>query len=399
MALLLGIMLVLSCKMDHGNSMIRGYTNPSLDSCRMEPDHQYYITLPDHLHSEQKIPLVIVIDPHGEGFSAMQKFKDALNDLPIVIAGSKKLRNNYAGFEVSLENLNNDLLAKYPVDPQKVIVAGFSGGARMAMYYGMKNPVHGIIMFGAGPGQLIGGFQNKQIYAVSGTRDFNFIEQYRPLFIAIRDSTSYINDYFRGMHVWPSDRYIREAVVFCLREGSAPYQALSLKLSGDFLEEFDSLQRVNDFFFAGKALEKAWYFAAGKQQQKLLSNKINAFESNPDWIAYQQKIETLLKSEYNMKLLYLENLTDPDTAWWSKELNSLINQINDCNDPVEIDYYYRLKGFLGIYLYTQINTLLKKKNSGDLMDRLIWIYEQVEPDSKDLVQFKVGLSHLRALSK
>jgi pimeloyl-ACP methyl ester carboxylesterase len=378
--------------------MQQGESIPFLDSCRMEPDHQYYISLPDDLHSGQKIPLIIVIDPHGAGFSAMQKFKDALKDLPVAIAGSNKLQNNYAGFEASLKHLHNDLLAKYPVDPQKVIVAGFSGGARMALYYGIKNPVHGIIMFGAGPGSLNNGFQQNQIYAVSGTRDFNFFEQYRPLLIDIPDNSKNINDYFRGMHNWPPERYIREAVVFFLREISSTYNALSLTLSEDFLEESDSLQSANDLFFAGKALEKAWYFAAGNRQ-KSISTKIDAFESNPEWIACQRKIETLLKSEERIKQVFAANLVDPDTIWWSKEVNSLITKIHDCSDPAEIDYYYRLKGFLGIYLYTQINSLLNSKNSSDLMDRLIRIYQQVEPDSEDLGKFKVELSQIRDLSR
>ena len=368
-----------------------GFTEPILDSCKMEPDHQYYLVRPDLLNSGQKFPLVIVIDPHGDAYSAIQKFKDALKDIPIIVAGSKKLRNNYTGFEVSLKNLNNDLLAKYPVDPEKVVVAGFSGGARMALYYGMMNPVKGIIMFGAGPGQQMEGFEQKQIYGVSGTRDFNYIEQYRPLFQDIGAKNNYICDYFRGTHGWPPERYIREAVVFCLREGSESFRALSLELSEKFLEESDSLQKENELFFAGKALEKAWYFAEGNPQQKTLSRKINTFRSNPDWMAYQGKIESLLRTENKMKHLYAEHLVDPDTIWWSKELNSLFTQIEVCPDPAEKDYYYRLKGFLGIYLYSKIKALLNEKSSGDIMGRLIWIYEQVEPDSKDLEQFKIML--------
>ncbi len=390
--LLLCMMPVLSCKIGHENSMMGAFTDPVLDSCKIEPDHSYYITQPDHHNSEQKFPLVIVIDPHGDGLSAMEKFKDALKDVPIVIAGSKKLRNNYDGFETSIKNLHNDLVEKYPVDPTKVIVAGFSGGARMALYYGMKYPVYGIIMFGAGPGRLIDGFPQKQIYGVSGTRDFNFIEQYRPLFDDIGTNSKYVNDYFRGTHAWPPERYIREAVVFSLREASEPYRTFSLEYVEEFLEESDSLQRQNDLFFAGKALEKTWYFAAGSPQQKQLSGKINAFRNNPGWLAYRETIESLLNSEVQMKRMYAEHLVEPDTVWWSKELNSLFTRINVCKDPAEKDYYYRLKGFIGIYLYSQINSFLNKKDSGDLIKRLIWIYEQVEPDSPDLVRFKTSVS-------
>lgn len=62
--------------------------------------------------------------------------------------------------------------------------------------------------------------------------------------------------------------------------------------------------------------------------------------------------------------------------------------MNFSQDPLEKDYYYRLKGFLGIYLYSQINTFLQKQGPGDLTLRLIRIYEELEPDSEDLKKFK-----------
>lgn len=384
--LLLGMILIISCNGEQGKAVKQEDLNPSLDSCSMEPDHQYALSLPDHLNPGQKLPLVIVIDPHGDGLFAMHLFRSALGDIPVVIAGSKKLRNNYAGFETSLKNLYHDLLQKYPVDPQMVVVAGFSGGARMAFYYGMKNPVHGIIMFGAGPGAIANKPPLKQIYAVSGTRDFNFVEQYRPLFSDIRND-SYVNDYFRGTHSWPPERYILEAVVFCLRDGPLSFQELSRELSDQFQKESDSLQRSHDLFLAGKALEKSWYFGAGNGHQKNLTGKIDAFKHRSDWIACQEKIETFLRSEYSKKQRFMENLSDPDTIWWSNELKSLMSKINGSSDPDEKDYYFRLKGFLGIYLYTQINAALQNSYPVDLIDRLISIYGQVEPGSKDLPLF------------
>ena len=393
--LFFSIVLLVGCKTDKNQPITPHHRLSFQDSCKFEPDHHYFLSLPDHPDSEQKFPLVIAIDPHGDGQLAVQKFRDALKDLPVVVAGSGKLRNNYPGFELSLNNLKNDLLSKYPVDPNMVIVAGFSGGARMALYYGLKNQVYGIIMFGAGPGQIQGGFQEKQIYAVSGTRDFNFNEQYRPLFSDLEGRSGYVNDYFRGTHEWPPESNIRESVVYCLRSAKGPCQSLSNKLSKDFVEEADSLVAENDFLFAGKALEKAFYFAAGKKRQDMLSRRINDFEQNPGWIASQQKIENSLHMEARTKQLYAENLQNPDMDWWSGELSSLFTQIRIAKDPLEGDYYARMKGFLGIYLYSRINTLLQQGNASDLMDRMMEIYERVEPGSEDLGHFKVALSQLR----
>lgn len=396
-AILLGLSLVQECHTDRDGISAGGFTEPLLDSCRLEPDHQYYITLPDKFNSNQSLPLVIIIDPHGDGLTALQKFRGALKGLPLVLAGSEKLKNNYEGFEASLKNLHQDVLGKYPVDPQSVIVAGFSGGARMALYYGLKKPVEGIIMFGAGPGQLPDGLQGKQLYTVSGTRDFNFVEQYRPLFSGIPNTTGYLNDYFREIHAWPPERYIREAVVFCLREETEPYHHISNLISGEFLEEFDSLQNANDLFFAGKALEKAWYFATKSKQKDKLQGKIEAFEHNVAWFTSQKEIEEYLKAEDRIKHQYVEKLADPDMEWWSGELDTLFINISESGNPVEKDYYYRLKGFLGIYLYTRINQVLMAKDPTDLPDRLLEIYERVEPQSEDLDHFKSELSRLREM--
>ena len=54
-----------------------------------------------------------------------------------------------------------------------------------------------------------------------------------------------------------------------------------------------------------------------------------------------------------------------------------------------------MKGFLGIYLYSRINALLQNGTTSDLMDRLMEIYEIVEPTSEDLQGFKETLLKLR----
>lgn len=396
-SILLCALLISACKIHQGTADTVGFTDPVLDSCRLEVDHHYYISKPVQINPGQKFPVIIIIDPHGDGLSGVQKFREALEDLPVLIAASNKIRNNDADFDVSLENVYKDLLSKYPVDPARILMAGFSGGARMALYYGLNNPVLGIIMFGAGPDNAVTGIQHSQIYGVSGTRDFNFIEQYRPLFNSIGSDSRYMNDYFKGTHAWPPERYILESVVFCLRESSASFQALSRELSDRFLEESDSLQNEKDLFFAGKALEKAWYFAGESPQQNLISRKINTFRSNPGWLAYQENIESLLGSEVSLKQRYAQHLVDPDTTWWSMEISKLYTQINDSWDPAEKDYYFRLKGFLGIYLYSQINRLLREKPSVNLLERFIWIYEKVEPDSEDLELFKLALQKERQI--
>lgn len=369
------------------------YRDPVLDSCVNEPGHRYYISMPVNLDAGKKIPLIIAIDPHGDGLLAVRNFTGALKGIPAVIAGSERLKNNYDGFEQSITSLVGEVSAKYPVDPDRIIVAGFSGGARMAYYYGMNHKVYGIIMYGAGPGRLPQDFGQRRLYAVSGTKDFNFMEQYSPLFSGMNDKPDYVTDFFRGTHEWPPSTNIFESVAYVLRDGQGTEESVLENMADVFLSEYDSLSGANDLFFAGKALEKAWHFVPGTKSKERVSAKIDVFKKMPGFIDYQQKFESYLHKEIKLKQAYAGRMNDPDTAWWHQEIISLHNNISSCPDSMQADYYYRIKGFVGIIFFSQINDLLKKGVFNEQVRKLLYIYEQAEPGSPDLFYFKALVQH------
>lgn len=369
------------------------YTNPALDSCISETGHRYYISMPENIDSGRKIPLIIAIDPHGDGQLAVKKFAGSLPGIPAIIVGSEKLRNNYEGFEASITALRDGVQARYPVDPERFIIAGFSGGARIAYYFGMSHKVCGIIMYGAGPGKVPAGAMTKRLYAVSGTRDFNFMEQYVPLFSGMNGEIDYFTDYFRGTHEWPPSGNIYESVVYVLRDSPDTDKSVLKGMADRFLTEYDSLLKANDLFFAGKALEKAWHFVPGTKDKEKIAEKIDAFKKMSAFTEYQEKFESFLRREIKLKQAYAGRLSDPDTAWWYREISSLQNNLENCTDSMQADYFYRLKGFTGIILYSQINDLLRQGIINEQVRKLLVIYEQAEPVSSDLFYFKALVQH------
>lgn len=396
MFLLIPLCLLLAgCHISKASQKLVRYNNVEMDSCRYEPDHHYFMTMPATITEDQKIPLIVVIDPHGDGKLASEKFSDALADIPAVIAGSEKLKNNYPHFESSLSHLVDDVLAKYPADPDKVILAGFSGGARMAYYYGMTRKVLGIIMFGAGPNRSIGNTGGNKVYAVSGTRDFNFMEQYLPPFSTIYDASSdYVSDFFRGTHEWPPPDKIYESVAYLLMDEPNFPKKISTRISEESILEYDSLLGSNDLFFAGKALEKAWIFSPDTKTKNHVSRMVNEFENKPAWMDYRQRFEGYLQKELKLKQAYVNRLAYPDTIWWKEEIQRLNQDLISISDPVRKDFTYRLKGFIGIILYSKINAILKEDMLTDELVRLMVIYELAEPGSQDLINFKSRVKQL-----
>jgi dienelactone hydrolase len=390
----LTILILSGCNKTQTSLLPVSYIKPDLDSCRNEPDHHYFISKPENISAQQRLPLILVIDPHGDGKLASEKFSDALVDIPAVIAGSEKLRNNYQHFESSLSHLVDDVLAKYPADPDKVIMAGFSGGARMAYYYGMSHKVLGIIMFGAGPDRSHTKTGSERVFAVSGTRDFNFMEQYIPPFSGLHDDPDYMCDFFRGNHEWPPLQNIYESVAYILKDEPDLPESISTRISEKMLMDYDCLLESNDLFFAGKALEKAWCFSADIKVKTRVSQMIDEFKNMPGWIDYNQKFEGYLQKELRLKQAYADRLADPDTSWWKNEILSLNQNLSSCSDPVKEDYLYRLKGFIGIILYSKINAILQNDLHTDELVRLLFIYELAEPESPDLIKFKSQVKDL-----
>lgn len=388
LSVLLSVFLLAGCSNTRTGEVPVMYLSPALDSCRAEPDHHYFISEPEKIAAKQSLPLILVIDPHGDGRLAAEKFSEALADIPALIAGSEKLRNNYPDFESSLSRLEEDVMAKYPVNPDKVIVAGFSGGARMAYTYGMRHKVLGIIMFGAGPGRSIRETAGKRIYMASGTRDFNFLEQYLPPFAGLYDDHDYMVDFFRGSHEWPPPENIYESVTYVMKDETDFPGSIPIRISEKMLMEYDSLLESNELFLAGKALEKAWIFSPDKKRKIRISQRIDDFKKMPGWTEYNRKFEGYLQKELRLKQAYADKLADPDTSWWKKEIQSLNQNIHSCSDPVKEDYLYRIRGFIGIILYSRINAFVQNGLYTDELARLLMIYELAEPESEDLIKFK-----------
>ncbi len=374
------------------------YITPVPDSCNTEPGHLYTVSLPDQITDQQRLPLILLIDPHGDGKLAVEKFTAALSDIPVVIAGSEKIRNNDPDFMSSLTHLTEDVQNKYPVDPDQVIVAGFSGGARMAYYFGMNHNILGIIMFGAGPDRSSRDVGTRRMYLVSGTRDFNFMEQYLPPFQGLYEPRNYLPDFFRGGHEWPPAEYIYESVAYILKDQAVFPAFIPSRLSDNMLAAYDSLRESNELFFAAKALEKAWIFAPDPKQKSQLFKQIDDYKNMPGWIQYNQRFGSALQQELRLKQTYLDKLADPDTTWWKKEIQGLNRRIQSTSDPETEDLLYRIKGFIGIIFYSQINSLLQNDRSAPELGRLLKIYELAEPESEDLVRFKQQVERLSGVN-
>jgi predicted esterase len=359
------------------------YKEIKIERCDADTLNIYHILVPETVATDQKIPLVIVLDAHGSGALAVHNFHSAVRNFPCLVAGSDLIKNNYPDFENAILQLISDVEQKYPVDEQKIILAGFSGGARMALYFSVKYRVKGLIMCGAGPGQQT---PPCPVYMIAGMGDFNFAEQYiRPEITSFNEDQK-ISTFFHGVHEWPGSEQLADALLFLLCN-SENMGKLRQARSRELLHVSDSLEKAGDQLMAWQSLEKAAKIAEDNSVRKRAVNEGNKLLKNDDFRKAIRSLEEDLKSEQKIQQAYMQDLITKDLSWWKNELTLLNKKVKTNSGGIEADHYLRIKGFIGILFYSRINSLINSDPKNPQLKTMLESYAFAEPENPDPYYF------------
>ena len=360
------------------------YEEITRDSCHAYPENAYHILIPKRLDRSLEYPLLIVLDAHGDGLMAVENFQPAVRHFPCLVVGSDLIRNNFSGFESAIRQLIDDLLGKYPVDRKHMVISGFSGGARMAYCFALRYPVSGVLMCGAGPGAER---PSCPVYTLSGMGDFNFAEQYvRPDLNALSNDR-YTSDYFHGIHEWPAPSQLEDALNFLFIDLPSLKKARQIR-SIELLERADSLTSAGDEIMAWKAIEKSSKIA---ERSSVSKRALLRAEEMLQSSAFQEAIRTLetdLTEEMKLQQEYPRRLLLEDEAWWKKELNALNSNFSKAGPGLKKDHYLRVKGYIGILLYSLINRMIHDNPGDPQLQVMLDIYAYAEPENPDVYFFR-----------
>jgi len=358
------------------------YQNIKIETCNADTLNIYHILAPETEKTEQKFPLIIVLDPHGSGLYAVQNFQPAVSLFPCLIVGSDLIKNNFPDFENAILQLIQDVEMKYPVDEQNIILAGFSGGARMAYYFSVKYRVKGLIMCGAGPGKQK---PSCPVFMIAGMGDFNFAEQYVRPDIASFDKLQRTNSFFHGAHEWPEENQLADALLFLLRD-SKNMEKLCDKRSSDLLQSADSLTKNEDYLMAWQALEKAAKISGNKSLKKKALKHGNNMLKSEDFQKALRTLENDLRREQEIQHTCIQAMSTKNFSWWKDELSKLNQKLNN-SSGTEADHFLRIKGFIGILFYSQINNLIHSDPDNSSLETLLKSYAFAEPENPDPYYF------------
>ncbi len=364
------------------------------DSCSSNPAHSYELYIPPRNKTQQDLPLLVAIDPHGAGYLAMDRLKESVTEYPAVLAASNLIQNNDPDFVRELDELIADIKSRYPVG-EHTWLAGFSGGARMALAYAVDHSVDGVIASGAftGPGQLSA--IKCPIMGLIGMDDFNFLETARYILDPASLPSGVHIELIRASHAWPGkDRLTSVFAWFRLADNS------NRRYGRQQVRQYVREQqvRIDSLVNAGDLIQAACIsrnMASVKSFEKT-GSFISATAGITNKETYRQQLSQLeesLRFETRMRQIYDQALMEENETWWKREITALHEKMTSETGGFRGMACKRLGGFIGIACYSLAQQFAGQKDIPKLR-QVLMVYRLAEPDNPDMQHFGEVLEDL-----
>ncbi len=228
----------------------------------------YSVYLPKNYSEKAAYPLIFALEPGGRVDIPIRLFKSIADENGYIIVCSKNVKNGpWKDLFQAVNEVWKDLRSRYKIVSNRVIAAGFSGGARGASLFSLITDVYpsGIIACGAGLSEKpdYKSLSNSFYYGIVGFSDFNFSEMINLENNLSQKKVKHILDVIPGTHKWPGVNILKRAV-----ETIKVWEMINgkLKMSTGFIKN------VSEYFnkyLEEQIIKRKFYFA------EILSNSLN----------------------------------------------------------------------------------------------------------------------------
>lgn len=183
---------------------------------REHPGQTYALYVPTSYTADRPWPVLYCLDPGARGRNPVERFAAAAEKAGVIVAGSNNSRNGpLPPAQEAINLMLMDTHERLNIDDTRLYAAGLSGGARLALGWGMGGHLAGVIASSAG-------FPNvsapKQVpfraYFTSGYDDFNHNELYRVSRELAAHKIPHRFVEFEGGHEWLPASLTDEALAY-----------------------------------------------------------------------------------------------------------------------------------------------------------------------------------------
>lgn len=359
------------------------------DSCKLDRKNTYQIYIPKRANSAEKLPLLVIIDAHGNGKFALNKFKLGAEKYPAVIVASDYVKNGFEGFENAIQTLVDDVNQKYPTN-KTLFLTGFSGGARMALSYAMSHQTDGLILCGALASAEQLNSLHCPVFSISGMDDFNFLETAQYLFREQSIPQNLKIELTNASHSWPDSLMLANAFGFLRltsqkEKASTVSKSLLTDYSKQQLARMGFLQKQGDFLKA-TLIARNMAVTEPFSNDRVFATTYSELKNNAVYLNQLDHLGKCLNLEMQVRQSYLDAFQTKDTQWWRNEIQKFDETIANEKDAYTKDTYKRIRGFLGIVSYTFCKQAVGEHNV-EMLEKVLSVYRTLEPENSDMFYF------------
>ncbi|MCW3125072.1 MAG: hypothetical protein JWO03_730 [Bacteroidetes bacterium] len=332
--------------------------------------------------------VIVLFDPHGSGRLPLEKYRKLADEFGIAVAGSNNSKN---GIDVNLStryanNIINDLSSRMGFAVKNICLAGFSGGAKVALSTCANNLNSNNVIY-SGAANSFNPSHPVHVLGFAGTADMNYSDLLQ--FAGERSKADPKGSQlveFEGKHEWPDVQTYRKAFYWLrfqqARIGGQKDSALVTR----FMHEEDKIIGADEkkvaLTDAYQECVTASAFLDGIADAGIYQSKMTTIAANPAYHKQQEKKYEVLANETSQKQMLMAAFQKEDGNWWAKTINGYRAS------PAPSDK--RLLGFISLGCYSYSSQLLER---GDLANaaHFLAIYELADPDNMDQLYFHAML--------
>ncbi len=332
--------------------------------------YSYYI--PTRFTVSASWPVLIFFDPHGDGEFPISRYRNLAEEFHFILIGSNDCKNGM-GFEESTliaSRLVDASLQTFHADPSKISLAGFSGGAKVALVSSANDKrIRTVICAGA----VIPEGSVKRLPPVlgfAGRGDMNYSDI--TMFFLSLDNTSLPHAMveWKGKHEWPDSMTFRHAFYWSSLSGEKDNE-ITLK----FLTEQKKLIKgaIDPLIRAG-LMEELIQTVPNNSEAISYQKELKSLRSSTEYKKFNSRKEHLLQIESDEKENLVQSFETRDLNWWKSKVSELSKNNSELNQ--------RLLGYISLASYSFSNRALSSGNL-PLMEKILFIYSLADPKNSE----------------
>lgn len=370
-------------------------------TCKTDTSQSYALYLPKAYDIKKQYPVIYAFDPHQTGKLPVNNYKELAEKYGYIIIGSNNSQNGLEWPQTQniVATLFSDTRSRLAINPDRIYLMGFSGGARVANAITIMNgSISGVICSGAASPavEVPDPRNNYTFFGIAGNADFNYSEmkKYDMIDLAGRNLKHALIT-FDGKHEWPRSTAIEEAFFWLelnnmRKDPSAKNDTLILKNLSDESEHLYALDKHNKKYEAYELCRKVINYYEGLGDLTLFYDMYKKLQSNADVNKQLKQNEADWAREEKLKEEYVNNFQIHDYSWWQKEIASMNQQIKAGKNGNEALIKKRLLSYLSLVCYMQTNGALKQNNlpAAEYFDKM---YILVDPENSEAHYFNAEI--------